>query len=415
MSSYTILGRRVDAGEAGFEGALAAAHAARHRPRCLCIDDSTDPPEMYVARLGVTYVIKRMPFTGGRHATSCPSYEPPEGWSGNGQVMGSAILEDPVSGVTALKLDFALSRSGSRTIDAGDATPGNSVASDGSRLTLRGLLHYLWDEAELTHWKPAFEGKRSWGTVRRHLLRAAEGKEVRGLPLAARLYVPEPFSVDQRDALNARRRAQWQQATVASHGGKGGKPLMLLVGELKEVVPARFGCKAIVKHVPDQGFAMDDGLFRRLERRFAHELAWWGATDDLRMVAAATFSLSGAGVPTIEELTLMPTTNQWLPVEHELARVLVDQLVHGGRSLRTPMRYNLPVDQTLAAAVLTDIADRSVALHVHAGARPERGADTASDEPDLPGDAWHWWSGDAMPPLPASADTARLRSATTPA
>lgn len=415
MSSYAILGRLVDAGEAAFEAALAAAHAARHRPRCLCIDDSTDPPEMYVARLGVTYVIKRMPFTGGRHATSCPSYEPPEGWSGNGQVMGSAIQEDPVSGVTALTLDFALSRSGPRTIDAGDAMPGGSVASDGSRLTLRGLLHYLWDEAELTHWKPGFEGKRSWGTVRRHLLRAAEGKEVRGLPLAARLYVPEPFSVDQRDALNARRRAQWQLATAASNGGKGGKPLMLLVGELKEIVPARFGCKAIVKHVPDQGFAMDDGLFRRLERRFAHELAWWGATDELHMVAAATFSLSGAGVPTVEELTLMPTTSQWLPVEHELARALVDELVQRGRSLRTPLRCNMPVGQPLAAAVLTDVADRSVALHVHAGARPEDSADADCDEADASAADWHWWSGEPMPPLPASAHMARPRPATTPA
>lgn len=404
MSTYAILGQRMDALEAGFDEALAVAHAARHRPRCLCIENSTDPPEMYVARLGSTYVIKRMPFTGGLHATSCPSYEPPDGWSGNGQVMGSAIQEDPVSGVTTLKLDFALSRSGPRTIEAGDYQHGGSAASDGSRLTLRGLLHYLWDEAELTHWKPGFAGRRSWGSVRGHLLRAACGKAVRGLPLAARLYVPEPFSVDQRDVLNARRRAHWQRASETTTGSV--RPLMLLVGELKEILPARFGCKAVVKHVPDQGFVMDDGLASRLARRFAHELSWWGATDDLHMAVAATFSLGGAGVPTIEEMTLMPTTRQWLPVEHELGRVLVDELVHRGRSLRTPLRYNMPPDRELAVAVLTDVAEHPVALHVHAGAYPEHGADTEPDEDQPPDSAWHWWSGDPMPPLPLAAPLA---------
>jgi len=69
--------------------------------------------------------------------------------------------------------------------------------SQGQRLTLRSLLHYLWDQAELTHWKPGFVGRRSWTTVRRHLLRAAEYKVVRGHPLLASLYIPETFSVER--------------------------------------------------------------------------------------------------------------------------------------------------------------------------------------------------------------------------
>ena len=113
----------------------------------------------------------------------------------------------------------------------------DSVTSSGTKLSLRGLLHYLWDQAELTRWQPGFEGKRSWGTVRKHLLLAAENKIARGHALRSQLYVPEVFSVEQRDALNARRIAQWSPAIAAP-----GKPqrLMLLIAELKEVVPARF-------------------------------------------------------------------------------------------------------------------------------------------------------------------------------
>jgi len=58
-----------------------------------------------------------------------------------------------------------------------------------------------------------------------------------------------------------------------------GKPqnLMLLIAEVKEIVPARDGFKAVVKHVPDQAFALDEQLYRRLGRRFESALARWPA------------------------------------------------------------------------------------------------------------------------------------------
>jgi hypothetical protein len=100
----------------------------------------------------------------------------------------------------------------------------DSVTTHGTRLSLRGLLHYLWDQAELTRWHPGFAGKRTWGTVRKHLLLAAEDKTARGGSLQSRLYIPELFSVDQRDAINARRTAQWAPAIAAP-----GKPQHLML------------------------------------------------------------------------------------------------------------------------------------------------------------------------------------------
>ena len=46
---YEVGGRRLEIGSRGFAEAIADAHAAHHRPRCMCIAEGI---EMYVARLG---------------------------------------------------------------------------------------------------------------------------------------------------------------------------------------------------------------------------------------------------------------------------------------------------------------------------------------------------------------------------
>jgi hypothetical protein len=105
---YEIAGRRFEIGSRGFAEAIADAHAPP-APRCMCLVEGV---EMYVARLGVRwgYIVKRMPDTGSHHAPDCPSYEPPAEFSGLGQVLGSAITEDPATGETTLKLDFPLAK-----------------------------------------------------------------------------------------------------------------------------------------------------------------------------------------------------------------------------------------------------------------------------------------------------------------
>ncbi|WP_220486033.1 DUF1173 domain-containing protein [Aquariibacter albus] len=391
---YEIAGRRFEIGSRGFADAIADAHAGHQRPRCLC---QAEGVEMYVARLGEGYIVKRMPDTGSHHASDCPSYEPPAEVSGLGQVLGSAITEDPDTGETTLKLDFPLSKmpGGSQMPPTGGDS--DSVTSDGTKLSLRGLLHYLWDQAELTRWHPGFAGKRTWATVRRHLLQAADHKLARGDALRNRLYVPEPFSIAEREAINARRLAQWQHAV-----GVPGKAqhLMLLIGEVKEIVPARYGFKAVVKHMPDQAFAIDEQLYRRLGRRFERELALWGASDDIHLVTIATFGVGRAGVPAIQELCLMPVTRQWLPVADGFEKQLLDRLVGETRCFVKGLHYNLGRGDRIASAVLTDCEGPAPMLLIgpadadESSPGPENGA--AGVAP-----IWTWRrSGEPMPPLP---------------
>jgi len=382
---YVVGDQRFEVGSPGFAEAIADAHSSHLRPHCMC---QLEGVEMYVARLGDGYIVKRMPDTGRQHAPDCPSYEPPAEFSGLGQVLGSAITEDPATGETTLKLDFPLTRVPGRTGVPPAGGDSDSVSTSGTKLSLRGLLHYLWDQAELTRWQPGFTGKRTWATVRRHLLQAAEHKIARGAALRGRLYLAEPFFIDDRDANNARRLAQWQRAVAAP-----GKPqhLMLLVGEVKEIVPARCGFRAIVKHIPDQALLIDEQLYRRLGRRFEPELALWTAADNIHMVVIATFSVSRAGVPAIHELCLMPVTRQWLPVEDRFDMQLVDKLVRENRSFVKVLHYNLGQRHQMPSAVLTDCEGSAPTLSIaRTSGTSEIPTGTDGAWPDRFPRAWIW-------------------------
>lgn len=60
--------------------------------------------------------------------------------------------------------------------------------------------------------------------------------EAGGLPLRARLYIPESCAVEQRNAINTRRLAHWSRAVP-----RPGQPArrMILIAEVKGIVPAR--------------------------------------------------------------------------------------------------------------------------------------------------------------------------------
>lgn len=399
--SYALGGRRYATDSLEFADAIAEAHGAHQRPRCLCQQAGV---EMYVAHLGDGYIVKRMPNTGSQHAPDCPSYEPPADASGLAPLLGAAISEDPATGETALKLDFALSKFPGRSgTPPGSVELGSSAASDGARLSLRGLLHYLWDQAELTRWQPGFAGKRSWGVVRRQIVQAAMHKSVGGQPLLPRLYVPEPFSVEARDAINARRLALWSQAIPTP-----GKPqrLMLLIGEVKGIVPARHGYKAVVKHMPDQAFALDEALCRRLGQRFDAELALWSAFDDTHMVMIATFALGPGSLAAVAELSLMPTTRHWLPVEDAFEKQLAEHLVAQGRTFVMSLRYDLRGTSDHASASLLDSGSPAPTLVIGrtSEADAERGQSSSEDAED-----WVWRPTlSAMPRLPARTKAVAL-------
>src|SRR5215213_6519889 len=242
--------------------ALAAAHARRIRPRCLCRKPAAP---MYVAQVAGQFIPKRMPGTAAQHDPGCDSYEAPPELSGFGDLVGRAIQEDVDAGVTVLRLGFNLSRTGRRPAPSPITREVSSVKPDASKLSLKATLHYLWEETGFNRWSDRMTGKRTWFIIRKHLLQAADNKIAKGAPLADVLYIPEVFSAERKAEL-----AQRHVSAVSkiAFGTTGARRLMLLIGEVKEFAASRSGQKLVVKHLPDQPFMLSEDLHRRMAVRF---------------------------------------------------------------------------------------------------------------------------------------------------
>ena len=402
---YRIDDHIVDVDDLWFQPLLASAHCGTGpRPRCLCRHGADGGGvdgggvEMYISRAGEKYLLKRMPGTGASHHPGCVSFEPPPELSGLGEVLGSAICGQPKEGITTLALGFALTRTSGRSAPTASDGESDSAHTDGTKLTLRGLLHYLWDEAGLTSWTPSTV-KRPWAAVRREVLRAAADKVTKGNPLLASVYVPEQFTLDEKNELAARRSATLMRIAAPVNGRR---QLMLVIGDVKDIVPARFGHKMVFKHLPDCPFMVAANLHRRLLKTFAVELGLWEAVEHSHLIAIGTFGVTPGGVALLERLALMVTTSNWIPFETVFDRTVIDSLMASRRSFRKSLRYNMSTAKPLATLVITDTDPATACYVVATGAPPEYHHDLATliDQSDL--DTWTWGADDEqlIPPLP---------------
>lgn len=384
---------------------LRRAYAAHARPVCLCCDESDGPP-LYLSLVRGSPVLKRMPHTGRLHAAHCEHYEAPPELTGAGQVLGSAIREDPSQDTTALTLGFALAKGAPRSPPATAAVLHESVRGDGTRLTLRALLHYLYDEAGLSRWTPRMAGRRSWAVVQRELLAAAAHKTTQGLPLPAVLFLPEPFRAQQAPEILARRQVRLARLSVAAAAR------MVFIAPVKRLEPARYGHRLLLMHLPDMPLHVNDELHRRMTTVFRAQLALWDQLPDTQLLAIGTLSRTAHGVFELEAACLVNVNAGWLPFEtlpeHQLLEALVERRFSKG------LRYNLPPQAPLASVVLHD-TDPPTALYLAPPDTAEDGLDRSRALANGTGLASWWWRGDGpVPALPTAGPRPRPSAVDSP-
>jgi hypothetical protein len=300
VRAFLFADRQLTPDNTEFGDALALAHRGRTRPLCLC---TTDRVPMYVARLGSGFMLKRMPGTGAQHAPACPSRGPPI--VPTVSATAATIRDEDHS--SPLTVTFSLAKRQLPSVAPHDCQSEGSSSSNGDGLTLVGFLHYLWNEAELNRWQPAFAGRRSWATVRRRLLAASVDKSIGRRPLSDLLYIPEVFSVERRREIHERRLAAW--APCLRSRDRTWR-LMLLIGELKQIKRTASGSRLVIKHVPDQAFR--DEHDRRRGATAPEENLEFERSADRHWLVVATFSADITGTPFIEERAVVPTDRHWL-------------------------------------------------------------------------------------------------------
>lgn len=389
---FAIKGIVYAADDPGLQDVLARVHDSAERPRCLCVPGGV---EMYVARHH-RYLVKRMPDTGKAHHPACPSYEADGAYSGLGELLGDAVVEaEP--GRVELRVDFPWVRIDGRAIAHGEAREASEIAVPRQRMSLRAVMHFLFERAGFTRWVPAMAGRRNQGVLHKYLLEAASGVEVKGVALLERLYVPEPFQEAAKAEIARRRREKL--AVLQPHEGQA--PLALVVGEFKACDRADHGCRLWIRHMPDAPLLMPTRSWDRLARLQAALLEARDADSGhrVRLMMAALIRARREFTYEVDAASLMLLSEQWIPVEgiHELP--LLSALVAQQRRFLKPLRYDAAHAGSFPNALLLDCGATPVPLHIvspFAGTKEK----AAKERAVAASESWVWWTDQPMPALP---------------
>ena len=87
--------------------------------------------------------------------------------------------------------------------------------------------------------------------------------------------------------------------------------------------------------------------------------------------------------------------------------MLIQSLIEGGRSFTKTLRYDLPDEAMIAAAILKDVGAEGVALFLDDGSRADALRQALQD---CPMQTWVWNILEPMPPLPKARVQAKERS-----
>ena len=394
---FAIKGRVIEADDRQLQEALAQVYDTPERPRCLCVPGGV---EMYVARHR-QFVVKRMPDSGSTHHPGCSSYEPEVQQSGLGELVGEAVLErEP--GRVELRVDFPWTRLIGRGVPRGEAQAVTEVGVPRRRMSLRALMHFLFERAGFNRWSPAMAGKRNQGVLCKYLLEAAEEIMVKGVPLAERLYVPEPFSETAKAEAAQRRREKL--AVLRPRDGQ--TPLALVIGEFKASEATTQGRRVWIRHMPDAPLLIAGRSWERIERVFAplFEARDADTGHPVRLVMAALICARREYTYEIDAVSLMLASEHWIPVEgvHELP--LIDALVARHRRFVKPLRYDARSAAAFPNALLLDAGPTPVPLHVVSSFMDPK--DRVAKEKAIAAnrqDGWVWWTDRPMPVFTALA------------
>ena len=385
---------------------LAETHGAT--ALCLC---RRPHPKMYIARRGETYYLARFPDTGPIHALQCASYTPDSRYSGRGGYAEGALTERK-DGRISVRLDAPL-----------DVIPRTAPAAPVSRqaatsrkaraaLSLTGLLHLLWDQAQFNRWAPAMRGRRGYRQVYKFLGEAASGVLMRRRPLSAQLWIPEPFDPTKRRLIARRRDAAFKRL---GKGTANRQRRILVVAQLKAVdIDESDRCALRLAHTPPNlMLACPAREAQRLRRQAGIAFPDWPAiAEELRVFVVLTM-LCADGAWTIVQLAALPTDPHYLPVLSPAERLLIAHLVETGRYFYKPLPYDRDADH-YPSVLLTDAGHDPVPLEISGPSVPsgkvEARVSACRENGRL---CWHWDRG-LTPHLPTRSIPRPRRPAARP-
>lgn len=390
----TIKGAEYYEDDPTLQAALSMIYNTADRPMCMCVPGGV---EMYVARYA-DYVIKRLPDTGSKHHPTCAAFEIDATESGRGELLGKAITEHAAN-EWEIRVKFPLARTPGRSVQRGTPGTATEVTSRSKSASMLALLHEMWERTGFNKWYPAMEGKRNWGTVRTHLMAEASRARTKNQLLSDVLLTAEPFNKDKaQQQADGRRKVL---ASLQSPKGDVQHRMLIVVGELKQVEGTTMGVRLRLKHMPELAFILDADTWKRAATTYATQLKVHEADDTTRLVVAALIFSPVDQIYEINQITLMLTTQHWIPIEDANDNALIRRLTADRRRFIRPLRFDSKHWGSFANAKLLDIDTAPVNLHILSGTMaPEQRAAKESAIAESP-QGWVWRVEQSMPDLPA--------------
>jgi hypothetical protein len=396
---FLIDGRMYGSRDAALQEALARIYDTPERPRCMCAPGGVD---MYVAKHRL-YVVKRMPNTGSRHHPTCAAYEPESSQSGLGELIGQSIIERSPDCVE-LRVDFPLAHAPGRAVPRSALQEPTEINTSPHRMSLRAVMHFLFERAGFNRWTPAMEGKRTQAVLHRYLLEAAEGVETKGVRLCERLYVPEQFRQEHKSEIADRRRGKL--AILQSPADDFHFKMALVIGEYKGEEASPLGRKVWLKHMPDAPLFIDAKAWQRVERVYGSLLETRDADTKAkhRVVICALIYAKREHTYQIDTASFMLTTENWIPIEGVHETDLIQALTEQRRRFMKPLRYDARSAAPFPNVLLLDTGASPTPLHVLSGSMEAKERAAKEKAAKAQGDtAWIWSTEKPMPPLPDAA------------
>jgi hypothetical protein len=399
---FLIKGRTYLAADPELQEALAGVYDTPERPRCLCVRGGI---EMYVAKHR-RYVVKRMPDRGHRHHATCASYEPELGQSGLGELIGESIIEHSPESVE-LRVDFPLARIPGRAFVRRAAQEPAEVNAPRHRMSLRAVMHFLFERAGFNRWYPAMAGKRTQGVMHKYLMEAADGIQTKGVTLSERLYIPEQFHEQRMSEIAERRRSKL--AVLQSAEDDVQFKMALVLGEYKGAEASPLGCKVWLKHMPDAPLFIDSKAWERVKRVYGSLLETPDADTKTkqRAVICALIYAKREHTYQIDTATFMLTTDNWIPIEGVYDADLIQALTEQRRRFVKPLRYDARSAAAFPNVLLLDTGPKPTPLHVLSASMDAKDRAAKEKAAKAQGETTWVWSTDK--PIPRLPDVMRFK------
>ncbi|MFD0501481.1 DUF1173 family protein [Streptomyces rhizosphaericus] len=310
---------------------------------CLC---TTPNPRLVIRARAGRFHLAGWPAEGNQHAPHCDFYKLEGELSGKSLNNAEAILESD-SG-TSIRLATPLVI---KTAEGSLPRPEHLQSQDTSEtrraVGLLGLLHYLWEQAQLNCWYRR-SYKRTWHVCHARLRNLLDDCTVNGRPIAAALYLVPPYRPQTAQSHQAELNIFLER--LGDHQGRKFRGLFL--GEIRDIRETPYGHRIDLRHMRNPFFAKA-GQLNRWTRSYGLAFSAAVKSDRARRIALLAVEKKPSGTLAVMDGAFMLTNTNYIPADSSYELLMADALAKAGRRMIKPLRYDHH-EEVFPDFVLTD-------------------------------------------------------------